>query len=218
MRKLNRINESIKKLKFNRKYGILIGLLLLVISEYLASSYQYKSLVNRIYESENILISYNEIYRPFPQMSKEIEYFSSGLGSLEVTKYKYIKLNGNLVSSTSSTEAWNAWREDMQSIALIKKNKLLEKQFDIEQIDIFPWRTNKQIAKEKYIEHTETWIMYLSSLIDANQNSELNSFFEDDFGISPSFTIAKKALNNGVPTLDLFRIESQIKVIFSKEE
>ena len=81
MRNINSLLENIKKLEFNRVFAITIGLLILITGEYLVSSYQYKTLVNRISESENIQISYNEMYRPFPEPSQEIVYFSSGLGS-----------------------------------------------------------------------------------------------------------------------------------------
>jgi hypothetical protein len=164
------------------------------------------------------MISFKEMYREYPQEVKQQEYFGEFLGFTTVTRYQYTKLSGEVVLAPTNTEAWNAWRQDMQSIGSIKKDTLLETQFDIEQTYLFPWRTNKITAKDKYIEHSNTWINYLSSLINARKNSDLTSFFEDDFGISPSFTIAKKALDNGVPTLDLFRIDSKIKDIFTNEE
>jgi hypothetical protein len=200
----------------NKVVIILVGLAILFTSEYIISSYQYNNLVNKILDSENIKFSYNEMYRPYPVEKTVNEDWGAGLTSIPIKKYEYTELSGTLVLSSSIT-AWNSWREDMQSIGSIKKDDLLEAQFDLEQVNIFPWRNNKEIAREKYLEHTEAWIKYLSSLIDARENSDLTSFFEDDFGFSASSTIAKKALYNGVPTLDLFRIESKLKATFAKE-
>jgi hypothetical protein len=202
----------------NKLVIIIAGLVILFASENIISSYQYNKLLTKIQASESIMISFNEMYREHPQEVKQQEYFGEFLGFTTVTRYQYTKLSGEVITAPTNTEAWNAWRQDMQSIGSIKKDNLLETQFDLEQTYIFPWRTNKITAKDKYIEHSNTWINYLSSLINARENSDLTSFFEDDFGISPSFTIAKKALDNGVPTLDLFRIDSKIKDIFTNED
>jgi hypothetical protein len=201
----------------NKLLMIVIGLAILFAGENIISSYQYTKLFNKIETSENIMLSFNEMYREYPKEVKQKEYWGELLGYTTVTRYQYTKVSGEVMTYPSSTQAWDAWRQDMQSIGSIKKDDLLEAQFDIEQTFLFPWRTNKNTAKVKYLEHSDTWVNYFSSLINARKNSELTSFFEDDFGISPSFTIARKALNNGVSTIDLFRLESRMNKFFAKE-
>jgi hypothetical protein len=182
--------------------------ILLIISEYVFSSYQYNTLVKAILKSENVVYSFYENYRPSPEIDGNIK---TGIF------FVYTKIDGTKVTNSFEI-TWDAWREDMAIISLEKKDELIVTQSEISQVYFLPWRTQKTLAKYNYIEHNKSWVNWLSALVDAKSVSDLDKVLDENFNINSTFTRATKNLEKAVPKVDLFGSKVKVNKIIQDDD
>lgn len=190
-----------KKLIKTLFYSFII--LLFILIEYIFSSYQYNQLINKIQKSENIALSFYEEYRPRPEITGDIR---TGIF------FEYTKIDGTKVTDSFAT-AWDAWREDMKSISETKKQELLTAQTEINSVNFLPWQSQKYLAKNSYLEHNKAWISWLSVLVDSKNNSDLDNFFNENFNVTSTFSMATTNLKKAVPKVDFFGIKGKVNRI-----
>ena len=200
-------NQKLYNKKLIKTLTFFFTVLLFILIEYIFTSYQYNQLINKIQKSENIALSFYEEYRPRPEITGDIR---TGIF------FEYMKIDGTKVTDSFAT-AWDSWREDMKSISITKKNELLYAQSEIDSMYFFPWQTQKELAKESYLEHNKAWVSWLSVLEDSKNSSDLDSFFNENFNVTSTFSTATTNLEKALPKLDFFGTKDKVNRIIQDD-
>lgn len=200
-------NQKFYSKKLIKTLIFFLTILLLILIEYIFSSYQYNQLINKIQKSENVALSFYDEYRPRPEITGDIR---TGIF------YEYTKIDGTKVTDSFAT-AWDAWREDMKSISITKKKDLLAAQSEIKSVSFFPWQAQKYLAKSSYLEHNKAWVSWLSVLAESKNSSDLDNFFNENFSVTSTFLMATTNLETAVPKFDFFGIKVKVKRIIQDD-
>jgi len=200
-------NQKLYNKKLIKTLTFFLTVLLFILIEYIFTSYQYNQLINKIQKSENIALSFYEEYRPRPEITGDIR---TGIF------FEYMKIDGTKVTDSFAT-AWDSWREDMKSISITKKNELLYAQSEIDSVYFFPWQTQKELAKKSYLEHNKAWVSWLSVLAESKNSSDLDSFFNENFNVTLTFSIATTKLEKAVPKVDFFGTKDKVSLIIQDD-
>jgi hypothetical protein len=196
-----------KNKKLIRFLIILSVVISLFVTEYIFTAYQYNQLINKIQNSENIALSFYEEYRPRPEITGDIK---TGIF------FEYTKIDGTKVTDSFAT-AWDAWREDMKSISITKKKELSTVQSDIDSVSFFPWQSQNNLAKNSYLEHNKAWVSWLSVLADSKNSSDLDNFFNENFNVTLTFSMATTKLEKAVPKVDFFGTKDKVSLIIQDD-
>ena len=200
-------NQKLYNKKLIKTLTFFLTILLFILIEYIFTSYQYNQLINKIKKSENVALSFYEEYRPRPEITGDIR---TGIF------FEYTKIDGTKVTDSFAT-AWDAWREDMKSISITKKKDLITAQYEINSISFLPWQSKKVLAKNSYLEHNKAWVSWISVLEDSKNSSDLDSFFNENFNVTSTFSTATTNLEKALPKLDFFGTKDKVNRIIQDD-
>ena len=202
-----------------RIYVGIVLVLFLFLSNQVFTSVQLNSLLTNVKKSEFVMEDFVSKMIQGPKEENDNYLWTDWQGNIQegtriVLVYK--KPSGEEIRFNNREEAWGEWRKDMNQIASISKDNLVETTFDIEQTLIFPWKSDIKLARDKYLDHHEAWIEYIDAFAQMKENSDILSNFEKDFAISPTFKISQKAFLRSVPVIDLLNSKKKIEKIFEE--
>jgi hypothetical protein len=202
-----------------RLYFVIFIILFFVLNNQLFTSVQLNSLLNNVKKSEAVMVDFNSKTLDGPKEENDTYMWTDLVGNIKEGSrivFVYKKSSGEVIRLFDREEAWGEWRRDMSQIASVSKNNLVETTFDIEQTFIFPWKSDLNLAREKYLDHHEAWIEYMDAFAQMDENSDILTNFDKDFGISPTFKISEKAFLRSVPVTDLLNSKEKIAKIFEE--
>ena len=71
--------------------------------------------------------------------------------------------------------------------------------------------------KNTYLEHNKAWVSWLSVLADSKNSSDLDSFFNENFNVTSTFSTATTNIEKAVPKVDFFGTKDKVNRIIQDD-
>jgi hypothetical protein len=174
----------------------IIPSLLIFISAQIISGWNLSRVIQKIEESEKIMVSFNEIYKAWPEPS------TYETGSRLDAKY-WAETNGWVVGIVAP--------EAEKHLARLRENTS-----DLKAMQLWTWDDSIKLARTSYIRHAVVWEELMNSQSQCSFLECLEVAFQD-YGdeIDSSFISAKTEFDRISPRFDVFRVVTRINKIFA---
>ena len=198
---MNVASEKMKKTQrriIKWSISTIIPSLLIFILAQIISGWNLSRIVQKIEESERIMVSFNAIYEDWPERS------TYETGSRLEAKY-WAETNGWVVGIVAP--------EAEKHLARLRKNTS-----DLKAMQLWTWDDSIKLARTSYIRHAAVWEELMNSQSECPFLECLEVTFED-YGdeIESSFLSAETEFDRISPRFDMFRVVARINKIFSDQ-
>lgn len=196
---MNVARENMKKTQrkvIKWSISTVIPSLLIFILAQIISGWNLSRIVQKIEESEKIMVSFNEIYEAWPERS------TYEAGSRLDAKY-WAETNG-WVAGIVAPEA-------EKHLARLRKNTS-----DLKAMRLWTWDDSIKLARTSYIRHAAVWEELMNSQSECSGLQCVEVTLED-YGdeIKSSFIGSETEFDRISPRFDVFRVAARINKIFS---